>query len=250
MSPPRLLAVPLLVAGLGGGLADCQTGPAPEKPDYETDSLKPFPVLRPVPEYLSRANRGFDSAPSVAVTPGGRIWVAWHAGGKTEDDDNAILVATSGDGGKTWTGSTLEAMRVRLHRFMMERKSPRDSKGEVIFPALPWTLSGGNRSDAVALRQLDYLKRHRADMPVDTVWMDAGWYGAPHEPGGGNCGSTWWRECGDWRDTRVVWRRARRFRRHVEARRGRRLVLPLTAKLTCQLFEAILRVCEVFLLLY
>ena len=94
---------------------------------------------------------------------------------------------------------TLEAMRVRLHRFMVSCKSPRDSKGEVIFSALPWTLSGGNRSDAVALRQLDYLRRHRADMPVDTVWMDAGWYGAPHEPGGGNCGSTWWRECGDWR---------------------------------------------------
>ena len=71
--------------------------------DYETDSLKPFKVYRPVPDYLTASKRGFDSAPSVTVTRGGRLWVAWHAGGRTEDDENAVLVATSGDGGKTWS---------------------------------------------------------------------------------------------------------------------------------------------------
>ena len=56
---------------------------------YETDSLKPFPVLKPVPEYLSKERRGFDSAPSVTIMRGGRLWVAWHAGGKTEADVRA-----------------------------------------------------------------------------------------------------------------------------------------------------------------
>lgn len=70
---------------------------------FETDSLVPFPRLKPIPDRLRNMNRGFDSAPSVTVTPGGRLWVAWHAGGKTEDDDNAILVATSGDGGRSWS---------------------------------------------------------------------------------------------------------------------------------------------------
>lgn len=96
-------------------------------------------------------------------------------------------------------GESVADMRVRLRRFMIACKSPRDAKGRVIPPALPWTLSGGNRSDGEALKQLAYLRRHRADMPVDTIWMDAGWYGEPHDPGGGNCGQSWWRECGDWR---------------------------------------------------
>ena len=96
------IAAGLLLAGCAVG--GCRTASnEPEAPGYETDSLKPFPVLKPVPEYLSKENRGFDSAPSVTITRGGRLWVAWHAGGKTEDDDNAILVATSGDGGKSWT---------------------------------------------------------------------------------------------------------------------------------------------------
>ena len=71
--------------------------------DFETDSLKPFAVSRPVPAHLSASARGFDSAPSVTVSSGGRLWIAWHSGGTTEGEDNAVLVATSGDGGKTWS---------------------------------------------------------------------------------------------------------------------------------------------------
>ena len=70
---------------------------------FEHDALKPFPVLRPVPEYLQDANRKFQSAPSVTVAPGGRLWCAWHTGGDTENQDNCMLIASSGDGGKTWS---------------------------------------------------------------------------------------------------------------------------------------------------
>ena len=68
------------------------------------DSLKPFPVLRPVPARLEDTVRAFQSAPAVTVTPGGRLWCAWHTGGDNEGADNCVIVATSGDGGKSWSG--------------------------------------------------------------------------------------------------------------------------------------------------
>ena len=71
--------------------------------DVETDPLVPFSFYRPVPDHLTASARNFDSAPSVTVSPGGRLWIAWHSGGTTEGEDNAVLVATSGDGGKTWS---------------------------------------------------------------------------------------------------------------------------------------------------
>ncbi len=70
---------------------------------FETDSMKPFPVLKTLPAHLQDANRGFQSAPSITASRGGRLWVAWHAGGTTEGDDNAMVVVSSGDGGKAWS---------------------------------------------------------------------------------------------------------------------------------------------------
>ena len=48
-------------------------------------------------------NRAFQGIPSMAVTPGGRIWADWYAG-KTpgEDRNNYVVLSTSGDNGKTW----------------------------------------------------------------------------------------------------------------------------------------------------
>ena len=70
---------------------------------YETDAMKPFPVLRPVPDRLADARRGFQSAPSITASPKGRLWVAWHTGDTTEGDENGMVVVSSGDGGDTWT---------------------------------------------------------------------------------------------------------------------------------------------------
>ena len=70
---------------------------------FETDSLKPFPVMRPVPEYLKDEHRVFQSAPSMTISRGGRLWCVWHTGLASEGPDNCIVVVTSGDGGKTWT---------------------------------------------------------------------------------------------------------------------------------------------------
>ena len=49
------------------------------------------------------ANRDFQGIPSLAVTPAGRLWATWYAG-KTpgEDENNYIVLSTSGDNGATW----------------------------------------------------------------------------------------------------------------------------------------------------
>ena len=49
------------------------------------------------------ATRAFQGIPSMAVSPGGRLWATWYAG-KTpsEDQNNYAVLATSGDDGLTW----------------------------------------------------------------------------------------------------------------------------------------------------
>jgi len=56
----------------------------------------------PLPQHAV-TNRAFQGIPSLAVTPGGRLWAVWYAG-KTpgEDENNYVVVSTSGDNGKTW----------------------------------------------------------------------------------------------------------------------------------------------------
>lgn len=60
------------------------TGP-PKQPDHST------------------SNRAFQGIPSMAVSPGGRLWADWYAGiTPTEDHNNYVAVSTSGDDGKSW----------------------------------------------------------------------------------------------------------------------------------------------------
>jgi len=48
-------------------------------------------------------NRAFQGIPSMAVTPGGRLWANWYAGVTPgEDQNNYVVLSTSGDGGKSW----------------------------------------------------------------------------------------------------------------------------------------------------
>lgn len=56
------------------------------------------PVARHDPK-----SRRFTGIPSVCVTPQGRLWVTWYAGvTPNEDANNYVVLATSGDSGKTW----------------------------------------------------------------------------------------------------------------------------------------------------
>jgi hypothetical protein len=47
--------------------------------------------------------RMFQGIPSIARAPGGRLWATWYGGGTGESQDNYVLLASSGDDGKTWS---------------------------------------------------------------------------------------------------------------------------------------------------
>lgn len=85
-----------------------------------------------------------------------------------------------------------------IRDFMIRHKSPRDSQGRVLKPRFPLTGSGGNRPADFLKRVIEYAAKH--DYPFDTFWVDAGWYGPPHQPDTTtNCGDCWYKYVGDWR---------------------------------------------------
>ena len=62
----------------------------------------PQHVGPPQPQH-ALATRAFQGIPSLAVSPGGRLWATWYAG-KTpgEDQNNYVVLSTSGDSGLSW----------------------------------------------------------------------------------------------------------------------------------------------------
>ena len=73
-------------------------------PAAEQDlALLPPQILQPVPEKYAENLRTFQGIPSMTVAPNGRLWATWYTGGNDEGPDNIVLLATSSDGGKTWT---------------------------------------------------------------------------------------------------------------------------------------------------
>lgn len=70
------------------------------KPYFDPPQLIPDPAS--TYDY-SAVNRKFTGIPSIAVSPGGRLWATWYAGiTPGEDQNNYVVVATSGDNGETW----------------------------------------------------------------------------------------------------------------------------------------------------
>ena len=59
-------------------------------------------IVEPGDDY-GRANRHWQGIPSIARSPGGRLWVTWYTGGRREDNDNYCLIVTSGDNGENWS---------------------------------------------------------------------------------------------------------------------------------------------------
>lgn len=96
------------------------------------------------------------------------------------------------------SGVSVNDFRTVIHDFMVAHNAPRNGKGELLKPILPVTVSGGNHRPEDTLKIVDYVVR--AKLPVDTVWMDAGWYGQAHTPNTTtNCGDCWEKYVGDWR---------------------------------------------------
>lgn len=96
------------------------------------------------------------------------------------------------------SGQTRQGFKTLVHRFMLEHKVPRDAHGNVIPPILAVAAGGGNKTPQMMRDVLMYCVDNQ--MPFDTYWVDAGWYGAPHEDElYSNCGPNWWKYVGDWR---------------------------------------------------
>lgn len=96
----------------------------------------------------------------------------------------------------TREGQSRRSFQTVVHRFMREHKSPRDAKGAVIPPILAVASGGGNKTPQMMADVLQYVIGNK--MPFDTYWVDAGWYGPPHEDElYSNCGPNWSKYVGD-----------------------------------------------------
>lgn len=65
--------------------------------------IVPRVELSPGPEYAD-AVRMFQGIPGLERAANGRLWATWYGGGVTEDRQNYVMLVTSGDDGKTWSG--------------------------------------------------------------------------------------------------------------------------------------------------
>ncbi len=78
---------------------------------YKSSAKDEEPFLKP-PQIIKNPSsfqrysieaRKFSGIPSIAVSPGGRIWAIWYTGITAgEDRNNYVTLSTSGDGGITW----------------------------------------------------------------------------------------------------------------------------------------------------
>ncbi len=101
------------------------------------------------------------------------------------------------------TDQTRREFKTLVHQFMREAKVPRDPQGKIIPPILAVAAGGGNKTPQMMRDVLQYCLDHQ--MPFDTYWVDAGWYGPPHEDElYSNCGPNWWKYVGDWRVNTTV----------------------------------------------
>lgn len=68
----------------------------------ENDPLLAVPVAGPQAKHMT-CRRQFQGIPAIEVTPKGRMWVAWYAGGVNEGPDNFVVVVKSDDRGMNWS---------------------------------------------------------------------------------------------------------------------------------------------------
>ena len=89
---------------------------------------------------------------------------------------------------------TRREFKTLVHRFILENKVPRNSKGQVIPPILAVASGGGNKTPQMMADILQYCVENK--MPFDTYWVDAGWYAhrtrtSCFRTAGRTGGSTW-----------------------------------------------------------
>ena len=100
MNMTFLAARTLILAA--SGLLPLSSLIAAEKESAPTP-LTPPTVLHAPKENQTNERRLFQGIPGIERAANGRLWAVWYGGGKTEDQDNIIMLNTSGDDGKTWS---------------------------------------------------------------------------------------------------------------------------------------------------
>lgn len=99
--------------------------------------------------------------------------------------------------------TTRRAFKTLVHRYMVQKNSPRTAAGKVCEPIVALTAGGGNKTPKMMVDVLNYGLKN--ELPFDVFWVDAGWYGAPHEADPyPNCGGEWYQYVGDWRVNTVT----------------------------------------------
>ena len=71
--------------------------------------LPPVINTAPGPEYADDT-RSFQGIPGIERAANGRLWAIWYAAGPNQPGEgpgNYVVVVTSGDNGKTWSGPKL-----------------------------------------------------------------------------------------------------------------------------------------------
>src|SRR3989442_554326 len=63
-------------------------------------------ITAPGPEY-GDANRKFQGIPGIEQARNGRLWAVWYSGDTREGPQNYVVLATSADEGKNWSGPRL-----------------------------------------------------------------------------------------------------------------------------------------------
>lgn len=73
------------------------------EPAPTSAGLEAVPLTTDPGAAYADAARPFQGIPGVERAPSGRLWATWYGGGKDEGPDNYVMLATSADGGLTWS---------------------------------------------------------------------------------------------------------------------------------------------------
>lgn len=70
-------------------------------------ALQPPPILAATAVKYADDARIFQGIPGIERARNGRLWALWYSGGPGEGPENFVLLVTSGDDGKSWSGPKL-----------------------------------------------------------------------------------------------------------------------------------------------
>jgi predicted neuraminidase len=89
-----------VVPAAGRFVVNQASGPTPVPPGLA--HIPALPDFSPGPQYADRL-RMQQGVPSIERAANGRLWAVWYGGGVSEDMHSYVMLATSGDDGRTWS---------------------------------------------------------------------------------------------------------------------------------------------------